>query len=111
VQRAEADRTVSLGHPNRCAHSKCRFLPELISAAEDTLGSEGEAIRRFTALHQGFGFTLHQLREGCRAVRSPCQQAGGKLVPGNDVTVQQLAKALQHAGLLQVSRTGQAECV
>ena len=104
MQRAKADRTLSLGHPNRCQHSKCRFLPELINAAADTLGSEGEAIRRFTAVQQRFSFTLHQLREGCRAVCSPSEDAGGKLVPGSGVTVQQLAEALQHAGLLQASR-------
>jgi hypothetical protein len=46
MQRAKADRTVSLGHPNRCQHSKRRLLPELINAAADTLGSEGEAMWR-----------------------------------------------------------------
>jgi hypothetical protein len=105
VQRAKADHTVALGHANRCQHSKCRFLPELINAAASTLGSEGEAIQRFTALQQRFGLTLHQLREGCRAVCSPCEQAGGKLVPGSGVKVQQLAEALQQAGLLQGSGT------
>ncbi len=93
VQRAKADPTAPLGHANRCAHSKNRFLPELINAAADTLGSEGEAIRRFTALQQRFGLTLHQLREGCRAACSPSEQAGSKLVPGSSVTVQQLAEA------------------
>ncbi len=96
VQRAKADPAVALGHANRCQHSKCRFLPELTNSAADTLGSEGEAI--------SFSFTLHQLREGCRAVCSPSEDAGGKLVPGSGVTVQQLAEALQHAGLLQASR-------
>jgi hypothetical protein len=104
VQCAKADRTVSLGHANRCQHSKCRFLPELINTAADTLGSEGEAIRRFTAVQQRFGFTLHQLWEGCRAVCSPCEQACDKLVPGSGVRVQQLADALQEAGLLHGSR-------
>jgi hypothetical protein len=94
VQRARADPTASLGHGNRCQHCKCRFLPELISTAADVLGSEGEAVRRFTALQQRFGFTLHQLREGC----SPCEQEGGKLVPGSSVRVQQLAEALQRLG-------------
>jgi hypothetical protein len=88
-----------------CQHSKCRFLPELINTAADTLGSDAEAIKRFTALQQRFGFTLHQLREGCRAVCSPCEQAGDKLVPGSGVRVQQLAEALQQAGLLQGSGT------
>jgi hypothetical protein len=101
VQRAKADPTASLGHANRCAHSKCRFLPELINAAAETLGSEAEAIKRFTALQQRFGFTLHQLREGCRAACSPCEQDADKLVPGSGVRVQQLAEALQQAGLLQ----------
>ncbi len=96
---------MSLGHPNRCAHSKCCFLPEFINVAADMLGSEGEAISRFTAVQQRFGLTLHQLREGCRAVSSPCEQAGGKLVPGSGLTVQQLAEALQQAGLLQASMT------
>jgi hypothetical protein len=105
VQRAKADPTVALGHPNRCQHSKCCFLPELINAAADTLGSEGEAIRRFTAVQQRFGFTLHQLREGCRAVCSPSEDASGKLVPGSGVTVQQLAEVLQQFGLLQASGT------
>ena len=105
VQRAKADPTASLGHANRCAHSKCRFLPELINAAADTLGSEGEAIRCFTAVQQRFGLTLHQLREGCRAVCSPAEPAGSKLVPGSGVTVQQLAEALQQAGLLQGNMT------
>ncbi len=105
MQRAKADPALSLGHANRCAHSKCHFLPELINAAADTLGSEGEAITRFTAVQQRFGFTLHQLREGCRAVCSPSEQAGSNLVPGSGVTVQQLAEALQQAGLLQASRT------
>ncbi len=104
VERAKADSTVALGHANRCAHSKCRFLPELINAAADTLGSEGEAIRRFAAVQQRFDFTLHQLREGCRAVCSPSEQAGSKLVPSSGVTVQQLAEALQQAGLLQAGR-------
>ena len=57
-----------------------------------------------TAVQQRFGFTLHQLREGCRAVCSPAEPAGSKLVPGSGVTVQQLAEALQQAGLLQTSR-------
>ena len=105
VQRAKADPALSPGHANRCAHSKCRFLPELINAAADTLGSEGEAISRFTAAQQRFGLTLHQLREGCRAVCSPCEQAGDKLVPGSGVRVQQLAEALQQAGLLRGSGT------
>ncbi len=106
VQRAKADPAVALGHANRCQHSKCRFLPELINAAADTLGSEGEAIRRFTAVQQRFGFTLHQLREGCRAVCSPSEDNSGKLVPGSGVTVQsQLAEALQQFGLLQASGT------
>ena len=106
MQLAKANPTASLGHTNRCAHSKCgsRFLPELINAAADTLGSEGEAIRRFTAVQQRFGFTLHQLWEGCRAVCSPCEQACDKLVPGSGVRVQQLADALQEAGLLHGSR-------
>ena len=47
VQRAKA----------ACQHSKCRFLPELINTAADTLGSDAEAIKRFTALQQRFGFT------------------------------------------------------
>ena len=102
MQRAKADPTASLGHANRCAHSKCRS--ELIIAAADTLGSEGEAIRRFTAVQQRFGLTLHQLREGCRAACSPSEQAGSKLVPGSSVTVQQLAEAVQQAGLLQDGR-------
>ncbi len=105
VQRAKADPAVALGHANRCQHSKCRFLPELINVAADTLGSEGEAIGRFAAVQQRFDFTLHQLREGCRAVCSPSEQAGSKLVPGSGVTVQQLAEALQGAGLLQAGRT------
>ncbi len=100
VQRAKADPTASLGHANRCQHSKCRFLPELINTAADTLGSEGKAITRFTALQQHCGFTLHQLREGCRAVCSPSEHASSRLVPGSGVTVQQLAEMLQQAGLL-----------
>jgi hypothetical protein len=105
VQRAKADRTVSLGHPNRCQHSQCHCLPELINAAADTVGSEGEAIRCFTAVQQRFDFTLHQLREGCRAVCSPSEDASSKLVPVSGVTVQQLAEALQQFGLLQASGT------
>jgi hypothetical protein len=97
---------MALGHANRCQHSKCRFLPELINTAADTLGSEGAAISRFTAVQQRFGFTLHQLREGCRAVCSPAEPAGSKLVPGSGITVQQLAEALQQAaGLLQGNMT------
>ncbi len=94
-----------MGTPTAASGSKCRFLPELINTAADTLGSEGEAISRFTAVQQRFGFTLHQLWEGCRAVCLPCEQGGSKLVAGNGVTVQQLAEALQQAGLLQASRT------
>ncbi len=89
---------MALGHANRCQHSKCRFLPELINAAADTLGSEGAAISRFTAVQQRFGFTLHQAAARCARHLS-------KLVPGSGVTVQQLAEALQQAGLLQASRT------
>ncbi len=77
-----------LGHVNSQAISKCRALPELVSATVPLAGSVAEAIRRVELVQRELKLTLSEMREACRALKAAADSSlgipAGKLVPSTE---------------------------